>query len=105
MNHARLQVPVICDCVLELGFFRNFHVPLLPASICLTLRLHRPVTAPIIIAHATTTQVWNTNGVEGVFRFLARAWRLFADGVTEAAPDRDQLRLLHLTIKRVRTTP
>jgi leucyl-tRNA synthetase len=47
-------------------------------------------------------QVWNTNGVEGVHRFLARAWRLFADGVTEAAPDRDQLRLLHLTIKRVR---
>jgi len=47
--------------------------------------------------------VWNTNGVEGVYRFLARAWRLFADGVTEAAPQRDQLRLLHLTIKRVRS--
>ena len=46
--------------------------------------------------------MWNTNGVEGVHRFLARAWRLFADGVTEAAPERDQLRLLHLTIKRVR---
>ena len=47
-------------------------------------------------------QVWNTNGVEGVYRFLARAWRLFADGVTDAAPERDQLRLVHLTIKRVR---
>ena len=47
-------------------------------------------------------QVWNTNGVEGVYRFLARAWRLFADGVTEAPPERAQLRLLHLTIKRVR---
>ena len=50
---------------------------------------------------AQPPQVWNTNGVEGVHRFLARAWRLFADGVTEAAPERNQLRLLHLTIKRV----
>jgi len=56
-----------------------------------------------LIKHEGPPQVWNTNGVEGVYRFLARAWRLFADGVTEAAPQRDQLRLLHLTIKRVRS--
>ena len=59
-------------------------------------QLHQPSTA------CCQPQVWNTNGVEGVHRFLARAWRLFADGVTEAAAERDQLRLLHLTIKRVR---
>lgn len=47
-------------------------------------------------------QVWNTNGVEGVHRFLARAWRLFEGGLSDGAPDAEQLRLLHSTIKRVR---
>jgi leucyl-tRNA synthetase len=28
---------------------------------------------------------WNTNGVEGVYRFLGRVWRLFVDGQSEAA--------------------
>jgi leucyl-tRNA synthetase len=50
---------------------------------------------------------WSTKGVEGVYRFLARAYRLVlgADGATpadsSASAERDQLRLLHRTIKRV----
>ena len=48
-------------------------------------------------------------GVEGVNRFLNRAWRLMAeeeggeilDLVTDAQPNRDQLRLLHATIRKV----
>jgi len=47
-------------------------------------------------------QVWNTNGVEGVHRFLGRAWRLFEGGLSDGSPDAEQLRLLHSTIKRVR---
>ena len=46
-------------------------------------------------------QVWSTNGVEGVHRFLARAWRLFEGGLSDELPSREQLRLLHSTIKRV----
>jgi leucyl-tRNA synthetase len=54
---------------------------------------------------------WNTRGVEGTHRFLNRAWRLVAgsdaeDGgnapaLTDAAPTREQLRVLHQTIAKV----
>ena len=47
-------------------------------------------------------QVWSTKSVEGVHRFLARAFRLVTgDKLTDTPPSRDQLRLLHATIKRV----
>ncbi len=39
--------------------------------------------------------------MEGVHRFLARAWRLFEGGVVDEEPTREQLRLLHQTIKKV----
>jgi leucyl-tRNA synthetase len=49
-------------------------------------------------------QVWSTKGVEGVHRFLARVYRLVTEGggLTDEQPSRDQLRLLHQTIKKVR---
>jgi leucyl-tRNA synthetase len=44
--------------------------------------------------------------VEGVHRFLARSYRLVTgSNVTDAEPSRDQLCLLHATIKRVRLLP
>jgi hypothetical protein len=49
--------------------------------------------------------VWSTRGVEGVHRFLARVWRAFEGGVSDDEPTRDQLRLLHATIKKVRPPP
>lgn len=39
--------------------------------------------------------------MEGVHRFLARAWRVFEGGVTDEEPTKEQLRLLHQTIKKV----
>lgn len=47
--------------------------------------------------------MWSTKGVEGVHRFLARVYRLVTEGggLTEEEPTRDQLRLLHQTIKKV----
>ena len=49
-----------------------------------------------------TSQVWSTKSVEGVHRFLARSYRLVTgDNVRDAQPTKDQLRLLHATIKRV----
>lgn len=48
-------------------------------------------------------QVWSTNNIEGVHRFLARVYRLIAEQqVSDAEPDQDQMRLLHATIKKVR---
>jgi leucyl-tRNA synthetase len=53
---------------------------------------------------------WNTRSVEGMARFLNRAWRLVAgsdadDGgappLDDAAPTREQQRLLHQTIEKV----
>ena len=54
---------------------------------------------------------WSMSGVEGVYRFLGRVWRLFADdraddvqlnaAVQDIAPNDDQVRLLHKTIKAV----
>jgi leucyl-tRNA synthetase len=54
---------------------------------------------------------WNTRGVEGTHRFLNRVWRLIAgsggdDGgnapmLDDAAPTREQLRLVHQTIAKV----
>ena len=50
---------------------------------------------------------WSTKGVEGVYRFLARFWRLLVDQdsgelkVTEDALDKDTERLVHQTIKKV----
>jgi leucyl-tRNA synthetase len=53
---------------------------------------------------------WQMNGVVGVYKFLARAWRLIVDDgeefklnhtVTDVAPDKDTLRVLHRTIQKV----
>ncbi len=48
------------------------------------------------------TKPWSTKGVEGVFRFLKRAWRLVAESeIVDAPCTPEQLRLLHATIKKV----
>ena len=58
-----------------------------------------------------STKPWSMRGVEGVHRFLSRAWRLLiddrademklSDTVQDVEPDRETLRRLHLTIKKV----
>ncbi len=51
---------------------------------------------------------WSIRGVEGVYRFLNRVWRLFIDeagvldkSVQEAAPSAEFERLFHQTVKKV----
>ena len=39
--------------------------------------------------------------MEGVHRFLARAYRVFEPGMSEEEPTKEQMRLLHATIKKV----
>ena len=70
------------------------------------LRLYEMFMGPL-----EQVKPWQTSGVEGVYRFLGRVWRLIIDdraeqnqldaAVTENAPDENQQRMLHKTIKAV----
>lgn len=60
-----------------------------------SLRLYEMFMGPL-----RETKVWSTSGVEGVYRFLGRVWRLFQQ--VDAVPaTKDQLRDLHACIKKV----
>ncbi len=66
-----------------------------------SLRLYEMFMGPL-----EATKPWSTRSVEGVHRFLARAYRLLISGdhapaLTADEPDREQLQVLHATIKRV----
>ena len=43
---------------------------------------------------------WDTNGIEGVHRFLKKFCKLF-DSLTDAPADKAQLKILHQTIKKI----
>jgi leucyl-tRNA synthetase len=71
-----------------------------------SMRLYEMFMGPL-----EATKPWSMRGVEGVYRFLARVWRLLiddraeemklTDAVQEVEPQRDTLRWLHQTIKKV----
>ena len=67
-----------------------------------SMRLYEMFMGPL-----EQTKPWSTRGVEGVHRFLNRAWRLLVDDeagaakTTDAEPSREQLRLLHGLIQKV----
>ncbi|MDX1419669.1 MAG: leucine--tRNA ligase, partial [Rubricoccaceae bacterium] len=69
-----------------------------------SLRLYEMFMGPL-----EQTKPWSTRSVEGVHRFLARAYRLLVDedtgalaeAVTDAEPSPEQRRALHATIKKV----
>ena len=62
-----------------------------------SLRLYEMFMGPL-----EQVKPWSTSGVDGVHRFLARTWRLATEQpVTDAEPSKEQLRVLHATIKKV----
>ena len=66
-----------------------------------TLRLYEMFLGPLEQA-----KPWDTSGIEGVFRFIRKFWRLFHDSeinfrVSEESPTADELKILHKTIKRI----
>ena len=62
-----------------------------------SMRLYEVFMGPL-----EATKPWSTKGVEGVYRFLKRAWRLVAETPVADVPcTPEQLRLLHATIKKV----
>lgn len=66
-----------------------------------TLRLYEMFLGPL-----EQSKPWITSGIDGVYKFLRRFWNLFHDAtgnwnVSEAEPTREELKALHLTIKKV----
>jgi leucyl-tRNA synthetase len=66
-----------------------------------TLRMYEMFLGPLELS-----KPWNTNGIDGVFKFLRRFWNLFHDSmgkvnVTDAEPTREELKVLHKTLKKV----
>ena len=66
-----------------------------------TLRLYEMFLGPIEQA-----KPWNTNGIDGVHKFLKKLWRLFytdQDGwkVVDESATKEELKVLHSTIKKI----
>lgn len=65
-----------------------------------TLRLYEMFLGPI-----EQSKPWDTNGIDGVHRFLKKLWNLFYDknglAVTDEAPTKEELKSLHKLIKKV----
>lgn len=66
-----------------------------------TLRLYEMFLGPL-----EQDKPWDTNGIEGVFRFLRKLWRLYFDDndnfiVVDEKPTDDERKALHKTIKKV----
>ncbi len=66
-----------------------------------TLRMYEMFLGPL-----EQSKPWDTNGIDGVHKFLRRFWRLFfnRDGqfcISDDAPTEQELRTLHKTIRKV----
>ena len=65
-----------------------------------TLRLYEMFLGPL-----EQSKPWDTNGIDGVHRFLKRLWGLFFKGddvnVSDAEPTAEEYKTLHKTIKKV----
>ena len=60
-----------------------------------TLRLYEMFLGPVEQA-----KPWDTNGIEGVHRFLKKFWRLF-ENLSDEAPSKEEQKVLHQTIKKI----
>ena len=64
-----------------------------------SMRLYEMFMGPL-----EAVKPWSTKGVEGVFRFLKRIWRMIAETpVSDAELTKEQLKILHQTIQKVTT--
>jgi leucyl-tRNA synthetase len=66
-----------------------------------TLRMYEMFLGPL-----EQSKPWNTNGIEGVFKFLRKFWRLFHNEawdfhVNDSVPSKAELKALHKIIKKV----
>ena len=66
-----------------------------------TLRMYEMFLGPI-----EQSKPWNTNGIEGVYKFLNKFWSLFHRGdkivISDKKPDKEELKILHTAIKKIK---
>ena len=66
-----------------------------------TLRLYEMFLGPL-----EQSKPWDTNGIEGVFRFIRKLWKLYHDAennftVNDNPPTAAELKVLHKTIRKI----
>ena len=66
-----------------------------------TLRMYEMFLGPVEMA-----KPWDTNGIEGVSRFIRKFWKLYFDNegnfnVSDEEPTKAELKILHKTIKKI----
>lgn len=65
-----------------------------------TLRMYEMFLGPLEMA-----KPWDTNGIDGVHRFLKRFWRMFFNAeeffLSDEEPTQEELKILHKTIKKI----
>ncbi len=66
-----------------------------------TLRMYEMFLGPV-----EQSKPWDTNGIDGVYKFLRRAWKLFHDAegnlcISDEKATRDELKPLHKAIKKI----
>lgn len=66
-----------------------------------TLRMYEMFLGPL-----EQSKPWNTQGIDGVFKFLRRFWNLFHDAqgnvnLSDAEPTKEELKVLHKTLKKI----
>jgi leucyl-tRNA synthetase len=67
-----------------------------------TFRLYEMFLGPL-----EQSKPWNTNGIDGVFKFLRKFWNLFLDengnwSVSEETASAEELKIVHKTLKKVK---
>jgi leucyl-tRNA synthetase len=66
-----------------------------------TLRMYEMFLGPLELS-----KPWNTNGIDGVYKFLRRFWNLFHDKnenfvISDEEATREELKILHKTIRKI----
>ncbi len=66
-----------------------------------TFRLYEMFLGPL-----ESHKPWDTKGIEGVYRFMKKLWRLFFDEntnliITSENPEKSEMKILHQTIKKI----
>ncbi len=61
-----------------------------------TLRLYEMFLGPV-----EASKPWDTNGIDGCFRFLKKFWKLFQQPLNDNEPSNESLKSVHRLIKKV----
>ena len=61
-----------------------------------TLRLYEMFLGPV-----DASKPWDTNGIDGCFRFLKKFWKLYQQELDDGEPSKESLKSVHRLIKKV----